>query len=70
VFTAGVLIKVKVTVVTVAQVFGKNVWARDIGWPAVWHSSVSESARGERGDKIKGCFERVRHCALRVARMV
>jgi hypothetical protein len=65
VFTAGVLIKVKVTVVTVAQVFGKNVWARDIGWPVVRHCSESERERG--GDEIKGCFERVRHCALRVA---
>jgi len=36
-------------------------WASEIEWPVVRHS---------RDKKIKGCFERVRLCALRVARRV
>ena len=38
------------THVTVAQVFGKNVWASDIEWPVLRHSSERE------GEKTKGCF--------------
>ena len=36
--------------------FGKNVWASDIGWPVVRHSREREREK----DKIKGCCERVR----------
>jgi hypothetical protein len=35
--------------VTVAQVFGKNVYASDIGWPVLRHSR-------ERGRENKGMF--------------
>jgi hypothetical protein len=49
----GLCLLQKTVVVTVAQVFGKNVWASDIEWSVVRHTR-------EKKDKIKGCFERVR----------
>jgi hypothetical protein len=48
-----------VELITVADVLRENVVGSEIEWPVVGHSRDKK--------KIKGCFERLRLCALRVA---